>query len=197
MFNKLRPSSVITAASSLIKPCSHRTLKTSTKTPPSNRFHHGESITLSVIVPTSKDPQLFDYETTDELAEHVKLYRGLLSVYTANRTKFIPFSKYAKLSPSITYQILSPFFGSMQDERQHRQVADKAFEDKSRKALLRYLEEQQYSFRELSRVVKVDGKIVAEWEGVFELEGGEIWFLECKHCVTIVFYPVNLHLTVI
>jgi len=29
----------------------------------------------------------------------------------------------------------------------------------------------------------MDLKIVAEWEGVFELEDGEIWFLECKDCV--------------
>jgi len=52
-------------------------------------------------------------------------------------------------------------------------------------------------FRELSRVIKGDGDIIAEWEGVFELEGDEIWFLECKYCVTTVFYHINLHLTVI
>ena len=86
----------------------------------------------------------------------------------------------------------------MNDERQHRQIADKAFEDKSRQALIRYLEEQRFLFHELDRVIKVDGKSIAEWEGVFELEGGSwMWFLECKHCVSTVFYPINIHLIVI
>ena len=83
------------------------------------------------------------------------------------------------------------------DERQHRQVADKCFEDKSRQALSRYLGEQEFSFRQLDRIIEVDGKTVAEWEGVFELEDGGIWFLECKHCISTVSYPVHLHLTVI
>ena len=85
----------------------------------------------------------------------------------------------------------------MKDELQHRQVADKSFENKSRQTLTRYLKEQGFSFRELGRVFKADGKIIAEWEGVYELEGGEIWFLECKHCISTVFNPLNLHLTLI
>ena len=72
---------------------------------------------------------------------------------------------------------------------------DDLLEDKSRQALSRYLGEQGFSFRELDRIIEVDGKTVAEWEGVFELEDGEIWFLECKHCVSTVFYPVDLYLT--
>ncbi len=85
----------------------------------------------------------------------------------------------------------------MEDERQHRQIADQAFQDKSRQALTRHLEEQQFSYRELDRVIKVDEKTIVEWEGVFALEDGRVWFSECKHCVSTAFYPIKIHLTVI
>lgn len=84
----------------------------------------------------------------------------------ADGTEIIPPSKYSEVSPSIIYEIIVPLFNSMKDEHQHRQVADKAFKEKSRQALTRYLEEQQFSFRELDRVIKADDRIIAEWEGV-------------------------------
>jgi hypothetical protein len=86
----------------------------------------------------------------------------------------IPRLKYSEVSPSIAYRIVSPYFNSMVDERQHRQIANKAFEAKSSEALIRYLDENRSSFHELDRTV--DGKSIAERESVFELEGGEIWF---------------------
>ena len=76
-------------------------------------------------------------------------------------------------------------------------MADKAFEDKSREALVRYLKEKEYSFRELDRIIMVGKDTIAEWEGIFELENGETWFLECKYCVSMVFYRVSLHLMLI
>jgi len=198
MFNKFRRlSHLITHGGSLLVklPYSLRALKT--LKPTSNTFKHGDSIKLTMVVPSSKEPQILRCQTTDQLSRFIKVYKGELAVLSADGTEIIPPSKYSEVSPSTIYEIISPFFTSMKNELQHRQVADKAFEDKSRQALTRYMEAQGFSFRELDRVFKADGKIIAEWEGVFELESGAIWFLECKHCVSIVFYPVNLHLTVI
>jgi len=194
-FRRVYP--LITPAGSLFikPPYSHCALKTLKST--SNKFTHGDSIRLTVIAPTSKEPQILMCKTTDELTQFIKVYKGALAVLSADGIKIIPPSKYPELSPFTIYEIISPFFTSMKDERQHRQVADKAFEDKSRQALTRYLKEQRFSFRELDRVIKMDGKIIAEWEGVYELEGGGIWFLECKHCVSTVCNPLNPHLTLI
>jgi hypothetical protein len=176
-------------------PYPHRVLRTLKTT--SDKFKYGDSIMLRLIVPPSKEPQVLQCQTTEELVELVKTYEGILTEFGADRfSKIIPRSKYFEVSPFVTYEIFSPYFTDMTDERQHRQIADKAFEDKSRQALTRYLEEQGFSFRELDRVIKVDGKLIAEWEGVFELEDGGIWFLECAFCVSTVFYPIILYLTV-
>lgn len=75
--------------------------------------------------------------------EYINSYNGALATLCANGDYYlIPRSKYFEVSPSITYEIVSPYFNSMTEERQHRQIADKAFEAKSRKALLRYLDER-------------------------------------------------------
>jgi hypothetical protein len=176
-------------------PYPHRVLRTlKTK---SDKFKYGDSIMLTLIVPPSKEPRVLQCQTTEELVELVKTYKGTLTEFGADGfSKIIARSKYFEVSPFVIYEIISPYFTAMTDERQHRQIADKAFKDKSRQALTRYLEEQGFSFRELDRVIKVDGKPIAEWEGVFELEDGGIWFLECKHCVSTVFYPIILYLTV-
>src|SRR5947208_10346790 len=93
-------------------------------------------------------------------------------------TWVIHHADYSKLSPSMTYEVVSPFFGSMMEECQHRQISDKAFEQKSREAMVHYLHNHKLPFHELDRVIEVAGEIVAEWEGVFELEDGQVWFLE-------------------
>jgi len=129
----------------------------------SNKFKHGDLIKLALIVPSSKEPTLLRCRTTDQLRDFVKLYKGELAERGSDGfTEIIPQSKYSEVSPSVIYEIISPFFTSLGDERHHWQVADKAFEDKSREALIRYLEEEQFVFRELSRVIKVDGDIIAE-----------------------------------
>lgn len=200
MLNIFRPVSLVRpvinfAGSSFIQPLySHRTFET-LKAP--SKFEHGESIRLTIMVPSSKEPQILRCQTTDQLSRFVEVYKGALAVLGVDGTEIIPPSKYSEVSPSTIYEIISPFFASMKDERQHPQAADKAFEDKSRQALTRYIKEQQFSFHELGRTIKVDGSLIAEWEGVYELEGGGIWFLECKHCVSTVVNPVYLHPMVI
>jgi hypothetical protein len=43
------------------------------------------------------------------------------------------------------------------------------------------------AFNEIDRVIKDNDRVVAEWEGVFEVDGGQhLYFLECKHKMTAV-----------
>jgi hypothetical protein len=138
----------------------------------SEKFKYGDSIILRLIVPPSKEPRVLQCQTTEELIELVKTYRGTLTEFSGNGfSKIIPHSKYFEVSPHTIYEIISPYFTSMTDERQHRQIADKGFADKSRRALTRYLEEQGFSFRELDRVVKADGKPIAGMGGCVRVGG--------------------------
>ena len=74
--------------------------------------------------------------------------------------------------------------------REHTQVSDRAFEDKSRLALITYMKDKDLKFSELNRLFKdKNGILLAEWEGVFEVENEGIYFLECKHSVSSVFPP--------
>jgi hypothetical protein len=55
--------------------------------------------------------------------------------------------------------------------------------------MMNYLSSAEISYNELSRTVKVGDREVAEWDGVFEIEGQGVYFLECKHTVTTVQNP--------
>jgi hypothetical protein len=101
------------------------------------------------MVPPSKEPEMINFHTIRELSEFVKLYRGILYVMHANGTStFILPEKYCEMSPSTVYEIRSPYFDPLIDERRHRQIADKAFEQKSREAMIRYLHDQKIPFHE-------------------------------------------------
>jgi hypothetical protein len=194
----LQASRILTRAGCLhIKPPHPRRARHFLKKPP-QKFNHGDSISLTMIVPPSNERQVVECQTTEDLIQFIKSYNGTLATRSENGSaKLIPYSKYSELSPSIVYDIISPFFASIEEQHQPWQTSDRAFEDKSHKALIRYVEEQQFSFRELTRVFKVGDEPKIEWEGVFELANGEVWFLECKHCVSMVFYHIILHITVI
>jgi hypothetical protein len=75
----------------------------------------------------------------------------------------------------------------VQNVQHYEQVSDKGFEDKSRKALITYMNKEGITFNELNRVIKDSDKVVDEWEGMFEIDGGQhLYFLECKHKMTAV-----------
>jgi hypothetical protein len=89
---------------------------------------------------------------------------------------------YKVLSPFQTYEIFSPFSVPIRNIQHYEQASDKGFEDKSRKALMTYMNKEGIAFKELNRVIKEGDKVVAKWEGVFEIDGGQrLYFLECKH----------------
>jgi hypothetical protein len=83
----------------------------------------------------------------------------------------------------------------MQNIQQYEQASDKGFEDKSRRALVTYMAKEGIKFTELNRVIKDKDNVVAEWEGVFEIDGGrEVYFLECKQNMTAVskYFPFTV-----
>jgi hypothetical protein len=99
----------------------------------------------------------------------------------------IPPDKFDTLSPSVTYEILSPGWAAYQGEFRHTQVSDKAFEDKSRLALIAHMERQGSEFKELDCIINdpVTRNTVAEWEGIFNVFAHDrVYFLECKHSIT-------------
>lgn len=89
------------------------------------------------------------------------------------------------------YEIMSLYFNAVQEECYHRQVADKAFEEKARNGLFKFLNDKEIKYRELDRTVKKDGKAVAEWEYIVEGDSGQVVLLECRHFVTSVLYSIN------
>jgi hypothetical protein len=106
----------------------------------------------------------------------------------------------------------------MEDIR-HNQVADKAFEDKCRPAMVKFLEEQGQQAEPQDRIFynrvpkppvqetsdtrspahsardnstsegPTNWDIVIEWNGVWKDEQGVYNLLECKHCMTAVLIP--------
>jgi hypothetical protein len=154
---------------------------------------HGSPISLQLIVPPSVQPQAVIASNPEELDDLVQSYCGSLRGPGSNgTTELILRSRYPELSPTEVYEIVSPYFNSVQEEQHHRQVADKAFVEKARNCLFKLLKDNGTKYRELDRTVENDGKAVAEWEAIVELESGEVVLLECKHCVTTVLYSILL-----
>jgi hypothetical protein len=53
--------------------------------------------------------------------------------------------------------------------------------------MITFMNNEGMAFNELDRVIKDGEKVIAEWEGVFEVDDGQrVYFLECKHRVTAV-----------
>jgi hypothetical protein len=68
---------------------------------------------------------------------------------------------------------VSPYFDAVKEERHHRQVADKTFEDKARIGLFKFLNARESSIARWIVKSKKDGKAVVEWEGTVEVDSGQ------------------------
>ena len=146
-----------------------------------------KSITLSLVVPPSLKPELWDFESVEEIKDLIKSQRAILrgpSSKNPGHYTTIPPRQYSTLSPSITYEVLTPGWAGYQGEYHHMQVSDKAFEDKSRLALIANMEKQGLKFRELDRIITGPANTVAEWEGIFDVFPDRLFLLECKHSVS-------------
>ena len=145
-----------------------------------------KSITLSLVIPPSLKPELYNFESVEDLEEIFKeaFFKGP-SLCSPGHYDIIPPHRFDTLSPSVTYEILWPHpWAGYQTEFRHPQVRDEAFEDKSRLALIANLEKQGLKFRELDRIINGPANTVSEWAGVFEVFPDRLYFLVCKHSVS-------------
>jgi len=155
---------------------------------------------MPIILATSTVPVVITFKSVEDLEVLVKQYKGLVIAHNKDdpasiQTPFLP-SDYKDLSPSHVVEIRSPFFIAKQEEQQHRQIHDKAFEHKSRASMIEYQKTiPMKQFTELDRrIFGEDGRILNEWEGVWECNDGTVWFLQCKHQIT---YVLPLSFTLI
>jgi hypothetical protein len=161
------------------------TTSTSTVAPP--KTPHGK-LHINLIVPPSNTVEQY-VSSPKDLQELIRSYQGKLILRRDGRVQIVGSSEFKTLSPTEVYEIVSPFYQARAEMREHTQIADRAFEDKSRLTLIGWMKEKGLEFKELPRVIEVEKKIVAEWEAVFEVAGEErVFFLECKHCITTVSY---------
>ena len=154
-------------------------------------FQHGSPLRLKIIVPPLRKVHVNDFNTPRALALYVNAFHGTLRQLPSSTApdevpKFLDPDELKDVKPSETYEIVAPYWQAVGEHRTHSQIADKAFESKSRFALISYLHRRNIVFKELDREMKRDGQTVCEWEGVFRLATGELIFLECKHRMTMV-----------
>jgi hypothetical protein len=128
-----------------------------------------KSVTLSLVIPPSLNPELYNFESVEDIEEIFKeaFFKGP-SLYNPGCYDIIPPHRFATLSPSVTYEILWPGWaaGYQGESFRHAEVRDKVFEDKSRLALIASMERQGLKFRELDRIINGPVNTVAEWAGV-------------------------------
>ena len=153
-------------------------------------------IRLNLIVPPSTEPQAFIFDSPQELRALVRLYHGALTLPRATNKviRYIAPFNYDKLSPTETYEIVSPFHQPRTELREQIQVSDKDFEEKARLALIAYMRSKGLRFHELNRFIQDDTNektTVAEGEGAFQVENDGLYFLECKHSISTVLHPVT------
>jgi hypothetical protein len=166
-----------------------------------NRKPHGKShfpsgsgkFSLNLIVPPSGEVEKISFGNMTAFLDYLRTYNGsLCTVDSAGQKTIIPLQKYKALSPVQTYHIDSPFFMPIRNVQHCEQLSDKAFEDKARKAMITSMNNAGMVFNELTRVIKDRERVVAEWEGVFEVDDGQrVYFLECKHKMTGVFTSLS------
>lgn len=140
-------------------------------------------ISLKLVTPDSKEPEIYRFGDASALNTFVKSYGGSLRGPLSNRYTVISARDYSSLTPDRVYEIVSPYFKAVDEQRHHNQNADKAFKSKARHALVKYLNEAGINYEEMEREIKCGKDAVAEWEGIFTIDGG-VLFLECKNAIT-------------
>jgi hypothetical protein len=153
-----------------------------------HRPSSSQEFSLNLIVPPSSEVQTISFSDETALIEFLHSSNGsLFTMDSVGKMKIISPKQYKALSPLLTYEIYSPFFMQIKNVQHYEQISDKAFEDKSREAMITFMNNEGMAFNELDRVIKDGEKVVAEWEGVFEVDDGQrVYFLDCKHRVTAV-----------
>jgi hypothetical protein len=147
-----------------------------------------QEFSLNLIVPPSTEVERISFDNETALIGFLRSLNGsLFTTTSAGEKKIISEKRYKALSPLQTYEVYSPLFPQITNVQHYEQISDKGFEDKSRQAMITFMNNAGMAFNEIDRVIKDGANVVAEWEGVFEVDDGKgVYFLECKHRVTAV-----------
>ena len=87
---------------------------------PPNPSGHERPFSLQLIVPLSGQVKTISFDDTTALDKFINSYNGSLRTAESNgNERIITPKKYKSLSPSQTYEIVSPFFMAAQNERKH------------------------------------------------------------------------------
>ena len=161
----------------------HRYLNRSQLYGTSHHSSHSKVISLKLILPPSAEVEKMSFESRKALQRYLG-DGALCTVDATGEPMIIDPDKYQDLSPLDTYTIATPYHSPLKNVQQYLQTCDKMFENKSRVAMLHFMNDAGMAFKELDRIIKDGERVVAEWEAVFEVDGHGVFFLECKHKVT-------------
>ena len=139
-------------------------------------------ISFRLIIPPSQEAQEVTFESADLLEKYVG-EGTLCTLDSGGKLVFISPHKYENILPSDIYSIATPYSTPLRNLENYVHTCSKKFEEKSRQAMIDFMKDQGMAFKELGRVIKDGNRTVAEWEGIFEVDG-RVFFLECKHKVT-------------
>src|SRR5436190_14317315 len=83
---------------------------------PRGKFIYGSPMHLDIKVPDKEDPQMFTFDTIENLVITVKSYRGVLYTHekmantTVKRWRPLTPAQYCHIEPTNWYEIRNPFF---------------------------------------------------------------------------------------
>lgn len=178
-------------------------------------------ITLKILGPQESSPIDRVFKSPEALSTWVSSHkRAALKAFATptQKEEFFSRSDYPLLDPKRTYGVYAPLHSEEMEDIRHNQIADKAFEDKCRLAMAKFLKEQGQQVEEQDRVLynlmpesspgpsdnespassplhtstlacRTKSDVAIKWDGVWK-DGRRIYYLlECKHFMTAVFMP--------
>ena len=178
-------------------------------------------ITLKIQGPKESSPIARVFKSPEALSTWVSSHkRAALKAFAtpAQKEEIFSRSDYRSLDPKRTYGVYAPLHSEEMEDIRYNQIADKAFEDKCRLAIAKFLKEQGQQVEEQDRVLynlvpgssigtshnespassplhnstlagRPKSDVAIEWEGVWKDGTGIYYLLECKHFMTAVFMP--------
>jgi hypothetical protein len=145
--------------------------------------------TITMVTPESRDAKTIVFDTVQDF--HAE-FREWCFVDTQTRRAYNgSILGHSRVNPDVVYEATHLFFAARQEGSHHHQIADKAFEEKSIKAMERHLGVSdgitRFKAKDPSRP---DGwryltaeKDVVEWDGLWQGIDGRVYCLEVKHFV--------------
>jgi len=148
-----------------------------------------DRFTITYTTPENQIPVTDTYTSFQSFQESWRGWRFLnpQTNLISSPTAFV----HEPVDPTIVYQALHQLLDVRREQVSHHQIADKAFEEKSIKAIERYLHlYKDIQRRTAQNPARQDGwqfltetRDIAEWGGIWEAADGHVFFLETKNFI--------------